>query len=75
MAHYKMCIQSRDQSRAFFRGFRDFIHQDWLRMFSAPELQKLISGDSAGLDIADLRYDYHPVFVFCRMLKDFKLNK
>ena len=55
MAHYKMCVQLHNQSKAFFRGFRDFIKQDWLRIFSAPELQKLISGDSTGLDVSDLR--------------------
>ena len=56
MAHYKMCVQLRDQSRAFFHGFREFIHRDWLGMFSGPELQKLISGDSTTLDVSDLRY-------------------
>lgn len=56
MANYKMCVQLRDQSRAFFRGFREFIQHDWLNMFSGPELQKLISGDSTTLDVADLRF-------------------
>ena len=56
MAHYKMCVQLRDQSRAFFHGFREFIQHDWLGIFSGPELQKLISGDSTTLDVSDLRY-------------------
>ncbi|XP_028410383.1 ubiquitin-protein ligase E3B-like [Dendronephthya gigantea] len=55
MAHYKMCVQLRDQSRAFFHGFREFIQHNWLGMFSGPELQKLISGDSTTLDVSDLR--------------------
>ncbi|CAB3994760.1 Ubiquitin- ligase E3B [Paramuricea clavata] len=55
MAHYKMCVQLRDQSRAFFHGFREFIQHDWLGIFSGPELQKLISGDSTSLDVSDLR--------------------
>ena len=56
MAHYKMCVQLRGQSKAFFHGFREFIQNDWLGMFSGPEVQKLISGDSTTLDVSDLRY-------------------
>lgn len=59
MAHYKMCVRVRDQSKAFVRGFREFLQRDWLVMFSAPELQKLISGDSTTLDVSDLRQVEH----------------
>jgi hypothetical protein len=31
------------------------VPQDWLRLFSAPELQRLISGDDTPIDLADLR--------------------
>ena len=55
MAHYKMCVQLRGQSKAFFHGFREFVQKDWLGMFSGPEVQKLISGDSTTLDVSDLR--------------------
>ncbi|XP_032220444.2 ubiquitin-protein ligase E3B isoform X2 [Nematostella vectensis] len=55
MAHYRMCIQIREQTRAFIRGFKSIVHNDWLRMFSAPELQRLISGDNTALDLSDLR--------------------
>ena len=41
---------------AFIRGFKTVINAEWLSMFSSPELQKLISGDNADLDIGDLRY-------------------
>lgn len=55
MAHYRMRIQVRDQTNAFIRGFKSIINNDWLQMFSTPELQKLISGDNADLDLDDLR--------------------
>ena len=56
MAHFKMRVQIRDQSNAFIRGFKSIICSDWLDMFSTPELQKLISGDAADVDIEDLRF-------------------
>ncbi|KAK7473434.1 hypothetical protein BaRGS_00035310 [Batillaria attramentaria] len=55
MAHFRMFRQIKDQTLAFIRGFKAVVHPDWLCMFSAPELQKLISGDSGTLDIEDLR--------------------
>ena len=36
-------------------GMRDVIPVDWLRMFSERELQWLISGSDAPLDVMDLR--------------------
>jgi len=56
MAHFKMAIQIREQTTAFLHGFKSIITPDWLTMFSAPELQKLISGDTTDLDLDDLRY-------------------
>ena len=56
MAHFRMFRQIKDQALAFIRGFKAVVHPDWLCMFCAPELQKLISGDSSALDIEDLRY-------------------
>ncbi|XP_041348845.1 ubiquitin-protein ligase E3B-like [Gigantopelta aegis] len=55
MAHFRMYRQIRDQTQAFIRGFKSVINPDWLQMFSAPEFQKLISGDNTDLDIEDLR--------------------
>ena len=55
MAHYRMCVQIREQTAAFIRGFKTIVRPDWLQMFSGPELQRLISGDSAALDLSDLR--------------------
>ena len=55
MAHFRMYRQIREQNLAFIRGFKSVVNADWLNMFSSPELQKLISGDTADLDISDLR--------------------
>ena len=55
MAHYRMCVQTREQTAAFIRGFNSIVRNDWLHLFSGPELQRLISGDSAALDLSDLR--------------------
>ncbi|XP_055995388.1 ubiquitin-protein ligase E3B-like isoform X2 [Ostrea edulis] len=55
MAHFRMYRQIKEQTAAFRRGFRSVINPDLLLMFSAPEFQKLISGDNTDLDIQDLR--------------------
>lgn len=55
MAHYRMCVQIREQTAAFIRGFKSIVRHDWLQMFSGPELQRLISGDNAAMDLGDLR--------------------
>ena len=56
MAHFRMYPQFKAHTAAFRRGFRTVINPDLLLMFSAPEFQKLISGDNAALDIQDLRF-------------------
>ncbi|KAH3752596.1 hypothetical protein DPMN_187217 [Dreissena polymorpha] len=55
MAHFRMYRQIREQMLAFKRGLNSIVNPDWLSVFSAPELQKLISGDTADIDISDLR--------------------
>jgi len=55
MARFKMHTQIREQTNAFVRGFRSIINYDWLKMFSTPEVQKLISGDTIDIDLTDLR--------------------
>lgn len=49
------------QTRAFLRGFRDLIKVAWIRLFSARELQKLISGDDSirGIDVSCLKKAMH----------------
>lgn len=55
MAHFRMYTQIKDQLQAFTRGFRALLNPTWLQLFSAPELQKLISGDTEDIDLDDLR--------------------
>ncbi|RXG67758.1 Ubiquitin-protein ligase E3B [Armadillidium vulgare] len=59
MAHFKLHTQIKDQTRAFVKGFRALVQQDWLSLFSVPELQRLISGDNVELDLQDLRQHTH----------------
>lgn len=55
VASYRLKGQSHRQTRAFLRGLSDIIQPSWLSMFNQSELQTLISGSGAGIDIADLR--------------------
>ncbi|XP_056384821.1 ubiquitin-protein ligase E3B [Hyla sarda] len=55
MAHFRMHTQIKNQTAALISGFRSIIRPDWIRMFSAPELQRLISGDNAEIDLDDLK--------------------
>ncbi|CAL8096106.1 unnamed protein product [Calicophoron daubneyi] len=55
VAHFRMYEQIRPQTASFIRGFYSILNPDWLAMFSPPELQKLISGDSISVNIDDLR--------------------
>ncbi|KAH8301101.1 hypothetical protein KR018_001796 [Drosophila ironensis] len=55
MAFFHMNTQIREQTIAFNRGFRSIVNPEWLSLFSPPELQRLISGDTVPLDLRDLR--------------------
>lgn len=55
MAHFRMHTQIKDQTVAFIRGFRNIINPEWLHMFATPEVQRLISGDNAEIDLDDLK--------------------
>ncbi|XP_059616047.1 ubiquitin-protein ligase E3B [Phlebotomus argentipes] len=55
MAYFRMHTQIKEQTAAFIRGFRSIVNPEWLSLFSTPELQRLISGDTAPLDLKDLR--------------------
>ena len=61
MAHFRMHVQIRDQTQAFIRGFKSLINPEWLTMFSTPELQMLISGETADMDLDDLRWPINPL--------------
>ncbi|XP_053509842.1 ubiquitin-protein ligase E3B-like isoform X3 [Ictalurus furcatus] len=55
MAHFRMHTQIKEQTGTFIRGFRSIINPEWLHMFSTPEVQRLISGDNAEIDLDDLK--------------------
>ena len=55
VANFRMKTQIEEQTEAFVRGFKSIINLDWLKMFSASEFQRLISGDTAPIDLVDLR--------------------
>ncbi|WVO16628.1 hypothetical protein L204_104307 [Cryptococcus depauperatus] len=52
---YRLDRQISAQSRAFFVGLSDLIDAKWLRMFDQQELQQLIGGEEAPVDIKDLK--------------------
>ncbi|KAI8646315.1 hypothetical protein BD408DRAFT_410548 [Parasitella parasitica] len=70
MADYKLNQRAKEQTKAFIRGFRAVISENWIRLFSPPELQRMLSGED--IDINDLRkhtqydngyFDHHPVII------------
>jgi ubiquitin-protein ligase E3 B len=56
MAHFKLHKQIKQQIYAFNEGFKSIIKQDWLNIFSVPELQRLISGSSSDINFDDLKF-------------------
>lgn len=55
VAAYRLQAQSKRQTNAFLRGLGDIIQPSWLSMFNQAEMQTLIGGASAGIDVEDLR--------------------
>ncbi|XP_069070843.1 ubiquitin-protein ligase E3B isoform X2 [Pleurodeles waltl] len=55
MAHFRMHTQIKNQGAALISGFHSIIKLEWIRMFSTPELQRLMSGDNAEIDLEDLK--------------------
>ena len=68
VSHLRLNVEGAAQTRAFLNGFRDLIPASWIRLFSAYEVQKLISGDDSlrGFDVESLKRSmkyaagYHP---------------
>ena len=68
VSHQRLNVQGAVQTKSFLHGFRDLIPASWVRLFSAYELQKLISGDDSlrGFDVPSLKRamkyaaGYHP---------------
>ncbi|KAF6750084.1 ubiquitin protein ligase [Ephemerocybe angulata] len=81
VSHYRLSRQIRKQSEAFFEGLKEMIEVRWLRMFNQQEVQILIGGVNAPIDLDDLREhtnygglydDRHPVIVaFWKVLNGF----
>jgi ubiquitin-protein ligase E3 C len=61
VANQLLNLQGARQTHAFLDGFREIIPVSWVRLFSAKELQKLISGDDSirGIDVASLKRNMH----------------
>ncbi|RIA94609.1 hypothetical protein C1645_722004 [Glomus cerebriforme] len=55
MADYKLNQQTKEQTRAFIDGFKSMISENWIRIFSPPELQRVLSGEDTDWEISDLR--------------------
>lgn len=55
VARHRLHGQSLQQTRAFLRGLGEIINPSWLSMFNQVELQTLLGGSSAAVDIEDLR--------------------
>ncbi|TEB27548.1 HECT-domain-containing protein [Coprinellus micaceus] len=81
VSHYRLSRQIRRQSEAFFEGLSEMIDARWLRMFNQQEVQILIGGVNAPIDLADLRKytnygglydDEHPIITaFWRVVSQF----
>ncbi|KAL8833718.1 MAG: hypothetical protein Q9170_004117 [Blastenia crenularia] len=55
IARHRLSIQPFHQTAAFLKGLGQIISPAWLAMFNQHELQTLISGSAASIDISDLR--------------------
>lgn len=86
MSWYKLQGQSLQQTHAFLKGLASIIQPSWLSMFNQSELQTLIGGAQAEIDIPDLRRNTlyggvyslgddgqeHPVVqMFWKVMRDF----
>ncbi|KIK81041.1 hypothetical protein PAXRUDRAFT_833139 [Paxillus rubicundulus Ve08.2h10] len=59
ISHYKLSKQIKLQSEAFFEGLSEMVDPKWLRMFNQQELQILLGGVNAPVDLKDLRQHTH----------------
>jgi ubiquitin-protein ligase E3 C len=55
MSWYRLQGQSAPQTNAFLKGLSSIVQPSWLSMFNQAELQTLIGGAQAGIDVQDLR--------------------
>ncbi|KAI0632541.1 HECT-domain-containing protein [Trametes polyzona] len=85
VAHYRLTKQIKKQSNAFFEGLSEIIDPKWLRMFNQQELQILLGGVNAPIDLDDLRahtqygglYDDHEptIEMFWSVVKTFNQDE
>ncbi|KAG8973411.1 hypothetical protein FRC05_008802 [Tulasnella sp. 425] len=81
VSNYRLNVQMKQQSEAFFEGLSDVIDPKWLRMFNQQELQILIGGTEEPVNVDDLRdntvyggsfNEEHPtVAAFWKVLRSF----
>ncbi|KAG9045954.1 hypothetical protein FS837_005354 [Tulasnella sp. UAMH 9824] len=81
VSNYRLNVQMKQQSEAFFEGLSDVIDPKWLRMFNQQELQILIGGTEEPVNVDDLRgntvyggsfnEDHPTVKAFWKVLKSF----
>lgn len=55
MSWYRLQGQSYRQTNAFLKGLSSIVQPSWLSMFNQAELQTLIGGAQASIDVGDLR--------------------
>ncbi|UJR25011.1 hypothetical protein I4U23_006372 [Adineta vaga] len=55
MSNYRTYTRIKNQIKAFTEGFKALMKPEWINMFSVPELQQLISGESSDIDLEDLK--------------------
>jgi hypothetical protein len=68
VANYKLSSQLKKQIEAFLAGLNEIIPVNFLKLFTAAELQSVISGEEKDLDVADLRSNSN-IHVICFYLK------
>ena len=56
MSIYRTYTRIKNQIKAFTEGFKTLMKPEWINMFSVPELQQLISGESSDIDLEDLKF-------------------
>ncbi|KAG1057308.1 hypothetical protein G6F43_000853 [Rhizopus delemar] len=70
MADYKLNQRAKNQTNAFIHGFKTVVSESWIRLFSPPELQRVLTGEDKDFDVLDMRkhtvyedgyFDEHPV--------------
>lgn len=74
MSVYRTYTRIKNQIRMFTEGFKTLMKPEWLNMFSVPELQQLISGETSDVDLEDLKFVYLVLF-YNYLKKNFTFDK